>query len=138
MVEIQRTLTPTLVTIFLMGLIVSGCGEKQDQAEAPEKSTEALVDDVDTAIESAMVEVSHGAFQPSELSVTIGETVDFHNVSNMPGGHTVVAGDGLFKSPPLAEDQVWQYTFDEAGTYDFHIEQHPAVTGSITVTVDNN
>ncbi len=150
MVDKQSKLIAVLSTVILLGLMVSSCGEKQDQAEAPdaieertdaaegaleatEETTVVVSEDVDEDTNSAIVGISHNAFQPAQLSIAIGETVRFQNLVNMPGGHTVMANDRSFVSPALAEGEVWQYTFDVAGTYDFHNHQHPDVRGSITV-----
>lgn len=150
MVDKQSKLTAILSTLVLLGLIVSSCGEEQDQAEAPEaveqptasaegtlETTEEVAlapsEDVDEGTESAIIGISHNAFQPAQLFIAIGETVRFQNLVNMPGGHTVMADDRSFTSPALAEGEVWRYTFDVAGTYDFHNHQHPNVKGSVTV-----
>ena len=59
----------------------------------------------------AMVRVGHNKLDPSDLKVTAGTTVVFHNMDEMPGGHSIVADDGSFQSPALAKDQSWSHTF---------------------------
>jgi hypothetical protein len=51
----------------------------------------------------------------------------------MPGGHTVVADDGSFSSPPLAKDQSWSRTFEKPGSVGVHIKEHPAAKARIEV-----
>jgi plastocyanin len=51
----------------------------------------------------------------------------------MPGGHTVVADDGSFSSPPLAKDQTWSHTFEKAGSFGVHIKEHPGAKAKIEV-----
>jgi plastocyanin len=80
-----------------------------------------------------MVQVGHNKLDPAELSVTAGTTVVFHNVDEMPGGHTVAADDGSFQSPPLAKDQQWSHTFSESGTFTYSIKEHPTAKGRIVV-----
>jgi plastocyanin len=79
------------------------------------------------------VTVGHNKIDPAQVKVKAGDTVTFHNVDEMPGGHTIAALDGSFSSPPLAKDQKWSHTFDEAGTHKIHIVQHPKAVGEIVV-----
>ena len=51
----------------------------------------------------------------------------------MPGGHTIVADDGTFSSPPLGEDESWSHTFNAVGDHGYSIEQHPSAKGTVTV-----
>ncbi len=79
------------------------------------------------------VEVGHNHLSPAEVSIEAGETVTFHNRDAMPGGHTIVADDGSFSSPPLDKDEDWSHAFEKAGTYPFHIKEHPSAEGKIVV-----
>jgi plastocyanin len=79
------------------------------------------------------VEVGHNRLDPAEVRIEVGDTVVFHNVDAMPGGHTVVADDGSFESPPLEKDGRFEHTFEEKGTVTYHIEQHPDARGKIVV-----
>jgi len=79
------------------------------------------------------VTVGHNRLDPGELTVKAGETVVFHNVDQMPGGHTVVSESGEIASPPLDQGQTWSHTFAEPGTYELKIEEHPEATLTVTV-----
>jgi len=79
------------------------------------------------------VTVGHNRLDPGELTVKAGETVAFHNVDEMPGGHTVVSESGEIASPPLDKGQTWSHTFAEPGTYELKIEEHPSATLTVTV-----
>lgn len=86
----------------------------------------ALADEV-------MVHVGHNKIDPAVVNVKVGDTVVFHNLDQMPGGHTVVADDGALSSPPLDKDASWSHTFDKAGTYGFHIKEHPTAKAKVIV-----
>jgi plastocyanin len=92
----------------------------------------ALVSSVALAGE-VMVHVGHNKLDPAEITIAAGTTVVFHNLDQMPGGHSVVADDGSFHSPGLAKDQSWSHTFDEPGIYTYSIKEHPAARGRIVV-----
>jgi plastocyanin len=81
----------------------------------------------------AQIEVAHNRLSPSLVQIAPGETVTFKNVAKMPGGHTVVADDGSFASPPLDLNQTWSHSFDVPGVYGVHIQQHPGAKASIVV-----
>lgn len=81
----------------------------------------------------AKVEVGHNRLTPAEVSITAGDAITFHNVDQMPGGHTVVADDGSFSSPPLAKDQSWSHTFEKPGSVGVHIKEHPGAKAKIEV-----
>ena len=57
----------------------------------------------------------------------------FVNQDPMPEGHTIVADDGTFSSPPLGPDESWSHTFTEVGDHGYSIQQHPSATGTVTV-----
>lgn len=79
------------------------------------------------------VEITHHAVSPAELSIQKGETVTFVNKVEMPGGHSVVADDKSFASPPLEKGQTWDHTFEAAGTFAYHLNEHPDTKGVIDV-----
>lgn len=80
-----------------------------------------------------MVHVGHNKLDPADLKVAVGDTVVFHNVDAMPGGHTIAADDGSFESTDLAKDENWSHTFSEPGVHSYSIKQHPSAKGKITV-----
>lgn len=81
----------------------------------------------------AMVHVGHNNLDPADLKVAAGDTVVFHNMDAMPGGHTIVADDGSFESTDLGKDESWSHTFSEPGVYSYSIKQHSSAKGKITV-----
>jgi len=80
-----------------------------------------------------MVHIGHSSVDPAEITIQAGDTVVFHNIHEMPGGHTVAADDGSFESPPLAKDEKWKHTFEKPGTYGVHVKQHPTAKGVVIV-----
>jgi plastocyanin len=80
-----------------------------------------------------VVRVGHNKLEPAEFEVAVGTTVVFHNLDQMPGGHTIVADDGSFQSPGLAKDARWSHTFSKPGVYTYSIKEHPSAKGRIVV-----
>jgi plastocyanin len=79
------------------------------------------------------VQVGHNRVEPAEVTIAVGDTVVFKNQDQMPGGHTLVADDGSFASPPLAKDQSWSHSFQAKGTYPYHIKEHAGAKGKVVV-----
>jgi plastocyanin len=86
-----------------------------------------------TVAADATVQVGHNRLEPANVTIQAGESVTFHNQDRMPGGHTIVADDGGFSSPPLEQDGSWSQTFESPGAHSYHIEEHPGAKGTITV-----
>lgn len=77
------------------------------------------------------------AFKPERLSVAVGATVTWSQED--PGTHTVTSGtveqgaveitempDGKFDAGEIAKGDTFAFTFEQAGTYSYFCELHPA------------
>jgi amicyanin len=73
------------------------------------------------------------AFSPAHLEIPAGSTVTWINQSAVP--HTVTFGqEGLEDSGMLMTGQTFSQTFATPGTYAYHCDPHPWMTGTIVVT----
>ena len=80
------------------------------------------------------IEISHHEMEPPLLNLFVGTTVHFANTVAMPGGHVVVDEGETLESPPLEKPgDGWHYTFDEPGTYNVFVKQHPMAKAKIVV-----
>jgi plastocyanin len=74
---------------------------------------------------------------PLNLEVTRGTNVIWVNDDSVP--HTIQSQNdkgeiiGLFNSAPLQTGETFEYTFDEAGVYNYYCSFHPWRVGIITV-----
>jgi plastocyanin len=77
------------------------------------------------------VAISAFMFEPSVLTVNVGESVTWVNTDGVP--HTSTAAlDHLWGHLILTADS-FSFTFDTPGTYEYFCEMHPAMVGSISV-----
>ncbi len=74
----------------------------------------------------AMVTVSNFSFDPKDLHVPAGATVEW---VDQGGRHTVEADDGAFKSPILVSGDHFDFVFAQPGTYPYHCSFHGAAGG---------
>jgi plastocyanin len=85
----------------------------------------------DAASDGAEIVISGFAFS-EDITVPVGTTVIVRNDDSAP--HTFTADDGSFDSGNIGGGDTFEMTFTEAGTFAFHCNVHPAMTGTITVT----
>ena len=84
----------------------------------------------------ATVKIHNFKFEPANLAIAVGKTVQFINVDEEP--HTATATDGAFNSKALDTDQTWNYTATKPGTYPYICSIHPFMKGTLTVTQKKN
>ena len=81
--------------------------------------------------QGTMVSIENFAFNPPNISVAPGTTVTWVNNDTVP--HTTTADDGTWDSETLQPGQSFSFTFSSAGTFPYHCEIHPFMTGTVTV-----
>lgn len=81
------------------------------------------------------VRIEDFAFMPKEMTVAKGTKVTWTNYDSST--HTVTADDDSWDSGNLQEDDTWSKTFNELGTFTYHCELHPEMTGTIVVKPPN-
>ncbi len=83
------------------------------------------------------VVIMQGAlFLPNTITINRGETVQWKNQDAI--NHTVTSGvpgsiTSLFRSGPIAPNETFQFTFQNAGVYPYFSELDQNMTGSVTV-----
>lgn len=70
-------------------------------------------------------------FEPAEVTVPLGTTVIWRNVS--PTTHTVTAKDGAFDSGLLEGGKDYSVTLTQPGTYEYWCTLHPEMVGRVIV-----
>ena len=96
------------------------------------------VRDATVMIPNGNFDVSSSAFyMPLNLEISAGTTVTWTNDDSVP--HTVQSQDefgnviALFNSAPLNTGDKFEYTFEEAGVYNYFCSFHPWRVGVVTV-----
>lgn len=80
------------------------------------------------------VTIQNFAFSPADITVKKGTTVTWTNQDSTP--HTVTETDGKTgpSSGDITKGNHYSFTFDTAGTFQYHCSIHPNMTGTVTVT----
>jgi uncharacterized membrane protein len=71
-------------------------------------------------------------FQPAELTVHPGETVEFKNEDIV--AHTVTADDGSFDSGLIQPGSSWKMTVQKTGTLAYHCTPHPNMKATLVTS----
>jgi plastocyanin len=68
-----------------------------------------------------------------EVRIHAGQTVTWVNCEEDATSHTSHANDETWSSPLLSPGTTFSHTFDQAGTFDYHCDPHPFMTGRVVV-----
>lgn len=82
-----------------------------------------------TSIDNTVVTMKNFSFSPAVLKIQSGAEVTFKNDDNTP--HTVTSES--FDSGTINEGDVYRYTFDIKGTFDYHCSIDQTMKGQIVV-----
>ncbi|MFQ5946395.1 MAG: cupredoxin family copper-binding protein, partial [Anaerolineae bacterium] len=83
------------------------------------------------ALDHAELTIANFSFRPRTVTVLVGATVVWTHEDSAP--HTVTSDDGIFDAGTMAEGGSFQFTFESPGTYAYHCDIHPRMTGTIEV-----
>ena len=86
------------------------------------------------AFGSTVVVIRNFTFSPAQVHVAVGQKVTWVNCE-APGSdsHTSTADAGKWSSPVLASGAVFTTDLAAAGTFSYHCEIHPGMTGRVVV-----
>ena len=93
-------------------------------------------DEDDDSSTANAVSIADGAFNPSTLTIAVGETVTWTLTS---GTHTVVSDEGsseTWDSDSIASGGIFSHQFDTAGEFGYHCGIHSSMTGIIEVEAE--
>jgi YVTN family beta-propeller protein len=93
---------------------------------APIASTSAA------AASEPTVSIAQFAFTPATLTVRVGQAITFTNSDSV--AHTTTSPGGGWDSGPLAPGASYTVTPQQPGTYSYHCNIHPFMTGTVAVT----
>jgi plastocyanin len=124
----------TLALVFAVS--VTGCagsgGDDTTTTASPGTTQPTQQTTQATEAPSGSADLTIAAFAFSgPSSVPVGTTVTVTNEDAI--SHTWTSDDGLFTSGSLSQGETFEFTFTDAGEYEFHCGIHPEMTGSITV-----
>jgi plastocyanin len=130
-----------LVACLALGLVAAGCGGDDDDdggggsaaTTTEERTTETQAGGGGKAVQVKMKDI---AFDPADMTVARGGTVEWTNDDDVNHDVTKTGGPGAkFSSGNgnMAKGDTFEQKFDTAGTVEYVCTVHPNMTGKITV-----
>lgn len=110
----------TLLTLFL-----AACGGGGDSGGVVTSPSPTATDAGQGPGKVAVVDI---AFQPAEIRIKAGETVQWNWQGNLP--HSVTADDGSFDSKVLQKGATFEQTFSRAGRIEYYCQVHSSAGGT--------
>ncbi len=100
--------------------------------EAPKEPTKVLIPEG-----AAIPEDGQIYYDPEVIDISVGTTILWENVDNTM--HTSTSGtpesgaDGIFDSDILMAGDTYEFTFSDAGSFDYYCILHPWMVGTVNV-----
>jgi len=83
-----------------------------------------------SAPEEKIISIKNLQFNPAVTNIATGDKITWKNEDSFT--HDVTIDNGLFDKD-IEAGQSFSYTFNEAGTYEYHCDIHPSMKGTIIV-----
>jgi plastocyanin len=117
-----------VLPLVIAALLLPGCGGGSDSTSS-ESSTGAASAPSSSAPAVTIVDYT---FEPAQLTVPAGTTVEFTNEDSTP--HTATSKQsGAFETGSIDTGKSAKVTLEEPGTYAYYCAFHPFMKGTITV-----
>ena len=117
--------------VFALGLLFTACSSDDSGDDGGgDASSDTAADDGGSA-SGTSVAIADFAFDPGDLTVSVGDTITWTNDDDTD--HTVTSDDDAFDSGNVGGDDTFEQTFDEAGEFAYHCSIHSQMSGTITV-----
>lgn len=84
-----------------------------------------------TPPQTASVSIQNFSFNPSSLTIRVGDTARWTNNDSAP--HTITSDNNVLNSPTLSTGQSFEFIFTTKGTFPYHCSIHPFMTAQIIV-----
>ena len=116
---------PTLIVALAVPIVAVIAVVVTRAVEGPSSSTAAVASNGKTVV------IKNFAFAPKTLTIASGSTLGVTNADGTQ--HTFTADNGSFATGVLASGKHAVVTVNKAGTYRYHCDIHPNMTGTLVV-----
>ena len=122
---------PLVLVLFILGVIAAACGggASPTTGVTPQAQKPPDVAPVAGAFNADIKDFAH-----QDITVTVGTTVAWTNRDGVPHTTTELSDTEIWDSKSLQPGQSFEFTFTEAGTFNYFCAIHPTMTATVTVT----
>ena len=100
--------------------------------ETPKEPTKIIIPEGAAILEEGQI-----YYDPEVIDISVGTTVVWDNIDNTmhtaTSGNPTGGGDGVFDSDILSAGDTYEFTFADAGSYDYYCILHPWMIGTVNV-----
>ena len=112
----------------------AGCFSDRAAPTSAENYASCRVPETEQVDGSTIVFIRGFAFHPATLRVKRGDRITWVNCEDTPGlSHTSSADAGAWASPLIQPATTFTTTVSTAGTFTYHCDPHPFMTGTVIV-----
>ena len=136
-----------ILFLIVLSVLAAACSTSQPEAAAQgqikemplatqlptssSKVQETTVDSISAGAAEHIVKMKGFKFVPSDITVSIGDTVTWINEDSAP--HTATANNDEFDSDRLEDGDHFSFTFDKQGDFSYFCNIHRGMKGNIKV-----
>jgi plastocyanin len=115
-------------------LVAIACFSNRDTPTGAEAGTACQVPETADVDGSTIVFIRDFAFHPATVRVKRGSRITWVNCESTAGlSHTSTADAGAWRSPLILRASAFTKVEDVPGTFTYHCEPHPFMTGTVIV-----
>jgi len=130
----SRSLSVAVCAIGLLSAIAVACFSDRSTTAAGAEDAACQLPSGPEVDGSTVVVIRGYAFHPASVRIRRGTRVTWLNCESTAGlSHTSTASSAQWSSGLITPGAVYTTTFDDAGTFDYHCEPHPFMTGAVVV-----
>jgi len=129
MTKLSSTRTARFLALGLALALFAACGSSSG-GDAKADSTTTMAAGAGKTGDA--VSIKGFAFNPKTLDVKVGTKVTWTNDDGTK--HTASADDKSFNTKSIEPGKTGTFTFTKAGTFSYHCEIHPTMSGEIVVS----
>jgi plastocyanin len=117
-----RRVSASAAVLLVALAMLAGCGSKTATPTTPKAKTPQTT--------GKSVSIKNISFEPSTITVKVGDTVTWTNNDNVD--HTVT-GSGM-DSGTMKPGDTYKHQFNTVGTFNYQCTVHPAMLGQVVAT----
>lgn len=118
-----------IIVVIVVGISLFYLTQNKYQPNNPQTVTQQPTQQPQNAVEANTVTIANFAFNPNTLTVKVGTKVTWINQDSVP--HRIKSD--TFNSADLNQDDKFEFTFNNQGSFDYICGIHPSMTGKIVV-----
>lgn len=135
----KSLLLTVIAVLIFVGFFINNKKQSSTSKVDPNYRVELITPPGNKTMASKLISMRNSGFEPATLTVQRGTNVIFRNdeiVDRWPAADdhsNHLSYPGFDPKQPIKSSEVWEFTFNELGTWEFHDHLNPGYKGTIVV-----